>query len=157
MNCGTRALYYKNPNEISKFRLIDENKIEDKLEYKIVYTNKENEESNYANPVFFTDCSNPITLGFINKDIVNNYKVTKENGIVSFDGRMLNNLNIDMEDLSPRISFTIHLKNNQDEKFKCDMSVDLEMENEERSVKSGYIIEISENNDQYKFFKEINF
>lgn len=156
-NSGTQSLYYKNPLEISKFRLISENEIKEKLEYQIIYTNEENENSNYQNPVFFTDCSNPITIGYINKDIVKNYKVTKEKGLVASDGRIFNNLNIDLEKLSPKISFTIHLKNNLDENFWCDMSVDLKLETDEGTVKSGYIIEIEEKNEKYKFFKEVNF
>ena len=76
-NYGTPELYYKNPLEISKFRLIDQNKIEDKLIYDIIYTNKDNQNANYEKPTFFTDCSNPITLGLINKDIIRDYEVVK--------------------------------------------------------------------------------
>lgn len=152
---GNPCLYYKNPLEISKFRKIDENKIEDKLNYEIIYTNEENENSDYEKPVFFTDCSNPITIGYINQDIITNYQVTKENGLVSFDGRIFNNLNIDLEKLSPKISFTIHITNNLNEKFICNMSADLKLETPEGSVKSGYIIEIIDDIEYYRFFKEL--
>ena len=57
---GTPTLYYKNPLEISKYRKIDENQIQDSLTYNIIYTNEQNEESNYEKPTFFADCSNPI-------------------------------------------------------------------------------------------------
>ena len=152
---GSLALYYKNPLEISKFRMVDENEIEDKLEYEIIYTNEENENSDYQKPVFFTDCSNPITIGYIHKDVINNYQVTKENGLVSFDGRIFNNLDINLKDLSPKISFTIHLKNHLDEKFICNVSANLQLETEEGSVKSGYIIEILDDIKYYSFFKEV--
>jgi len=95
-NYGEPKLYYKNPLSISKFRMIEENEIKDKLSYTIINTNEENENSNYETPVFFADCSNPITIGFINKNIVNNYRVTKDNGVVSFDGRIFNNLQISL-------------------------------------------------------------
>ena len=152
---GTPTLYYKNPLEISKFRLIDENEIKDKLEYEIVYTNEENEKSDYEKPIFYTDCSNPITIGYINKNIVNNYEVTKDNGLVSFDGRIFNNLDINLKDLSPKISFTIHIKNNLNESFVCNVSSDLQLETEDGSVKSGYIIEKNDDIGYYKFFKEV--
>ncbi len=152
---GTPTLYYKNPLEISKFRMLDENEITDQLKYEIIYTNEENENTDYHKPVFFTDCSNPITLGYINKEVINNYQVTKENGLVSFDGRIFNNLDINLKDLSPKISFTIHLKNHLDEKFLCNVSADLKLETESGSVKSGYIIEILEDVKYYNFFKEV--
>lgn len=152
---GSPSLYYKNPLEISKFRMIDENEIKEKLEYEIIYTNDENQSSDYEKPVFFTDCSNPITIGYINKNVINNYQVTKENGLVSFDGRIFNNLDINLKDLSPKISFTIHLKNHLDESFICNMSANLKLETDEGSVKSGYIIEILDDVKYYNFFKEI--
>ena len=154
-NYGTPNLYYKNPLEISKFRLIEQNLIDQKLDYKIVYTNEENQNSSYAEPVFFTDCSNPITLGYINKNIVNKYEVTKDNGLVSFDGRIFNNLDIDLVKLSPKIHFTIHIKNNLDEEFICNMSANLQLETEEGSVKSGYIIQILDDIGYYRFFKKV--
>ncbi len=152
---GTPTLYYKNPLEISKYRKIDENQIQDSLIYNIIYTNEQNEESNYEKPTFFADCSNPITIGYINKNIINHYQVTGENNLVSFDGRIFNNMDIDLKNLSPKISFTIHLKNNLDQNFVCDMSAKLPLETEEGSVKSGYIIQIADEIEYYRFFREV--
>ncbi len=152
---GMPNLYYKNPLMISKFRQIQENKIEDSLHYEIVYTNAENQNSNYEKPIFFTDCSNPITIGYINEDVINNYQVTKQNGLVAFDGRIFNNLEIDLQKLSPKISFTIHIKNNLNESFVCNMSANLKLETAEGSIKSGYIIEIADDIKYYPFFKEV--
>lgn len=156
-NYGKPTLYYKNPLTISKFRMIDENEIKDSLKYEIIYKNEENETSKYEKPIFFTDCSNPITIGYINKEIINNYQVTKENGLVSFDGRIFNNLDMDLKQLSPKISFTIHIKNHLDESFVCNVSSDLQLETENGSVKSGYIIEKLDDIQYYNFFKEVNF
>ena len=153
-NGGEHILYYKNPLTISKFRMIDQNEIKDTLNYDIIYTNEANEENSYETPVFFTDCSNPITISFVNKNIVEDYKVTKDNGLVSFDGRMFNNLDIDLDELSPKVSFTIHLKNNLDEVYACDVSANLRLETSQGSVKSGYIIEISDNIGYYNFYRE---
>lgn len=151
---GTQNLYYKNPLEISKFRMLEENKIEDSLHYKIVYTNEENQNSDYEKPIFFADCSNPITIGYINKDIVEHYQVTKENGLVAFDGRIFENVDMNLKDLSPKISFTIHLKNNLNQSFICNMSANLQLETEDGSVKSGYIIQIMDKLKYYRFFRE---
>lgn len=151
---GEPAVYYKNPLEISKFRMLEENKIEDTLNYNIIYTNEENQSSDYEKPTFYADCSNPVTIGYINKNIVNHYQVTKENGLIAFDGRIFNNVDMNLKDLSPKISFTVHLKNNLDEKYICNMSANLQLETEAGSVKSGYIIEKTDYIQYYPFFKE---
>ena len=151
---GTPMLYYKNPLEISKFRMIEENKIQDKLEYEIISTNEENNSSNYDKPVFFADCSNPITLSFIDKDIITNYQVTKENGLVAFDGRIFDVIDLDLKELSPKISFSVHIKNYLDEEYICNASVNLPLETDDGSVKSGYIIQILDGIGYYRFFRE---
>ncbi len=151
---GTPTLYYKNPLEISKFRMVAEKEIQDRLQYNIIYTNQQNEQNDYETPTFFADCSNPITIGFINKNILSNYQVTKENGLVSFDGRIFNQMDMNLKELSPKISFTIHLTNLQNEKFVCNMTADLQLETNEGSVKSGYIIQITDESEYYRFFKE---
>lgn len=152
---GTPTLYYKNPLEISKFRMLDQNEIQDSLQYKVITTNAENANSDYEIPTFFADCSNPITLGYINKNIIEHYQVTKENGLISFDGRIFNNVDVDLNELSPKISFTIHVKNNLDENFICNMSANLQLETEEGTVKSGYIIQIADKIGYYRFFKQV--
>lgn len=152
---GAPTLFYKNPLEISKYRIIDENEIQDELTYHIIYTNQENQNSDYETPTFFADCSNPITIGYVNKNVKEHYQVTKENGLVSFDGRIFNNMDLNLKDLSPKISFTIHLRNNLDQKFICKMSVNLPLETEEGSVKSGYIIQIADEIKSYPFFREV--
>jgi len=150
---GKSGVYYKNPLEISKYRLIETNKIKDRLDYEIIYTNDKNTKSIYSKPVFYTDCSNPITIGYVNQNIVNNYAVTPDNGVIDFDGRILKNVDIDLKKLSPKISFTIHIKNNLNEEFACDMSVKLDMETDKGTIKSGYIVQIMDEIGYYKFFK----
>lgn len=152
---GTTAMYYKNPFTISKFRMIEENEIKDRIDYKIIKTNEANENNNYENPVFYADCSNPIVLGYINKNIVENYDLNKSNGLVSYDGRIFETLGIDLKKISPTISFSIHIKNNIDEHFVCDVKLKLDMESDEGSIKSGYFIEIMDNINEKIFFKEV--
>lgn len=149
------VLYYKNPLEISKFRMNEENKINDRLTYKIVHTNEENQNSDYNDPTFYADCSNPITIEYVNKNIVQNYKVNKNKGLVSYDGRIFNNLDIDLKSLEPKISFTIHLKNGLDKMFSCNVILKLDFENDNESIKSGYFIQIFDNIEKYKFIQEV--
>lgn len=146
-------LFYKNPYNMGKFRRLEYDIIENKLDYDIIYKNDENNEEFYNTPVFFTDCSNPISMSYINDDIYTNYSVSK-NSSISYDGRVLDDINIDLKDITPKISFTIHIKNNLNENFICNVAFDVNLENEEGSIYSGYFVEIKEGFDKnYKFFK----
>lgn len=121
---------------------IDENS---KIEFNVIHSNSEEvEDSTEAN--FFTDCSNPITLGFINYEIVNNFKLTKENKLLSFNGTILKEANVDLEKITPKISFEIHLVNNLNEEYYRKVYLDIELENTEGSIEDGYIISWSRYN-----------
>ena len=71
---GTKILNYKNPFSFGKYKEIA-SPINNRIDFKIVSTNKENESNNYDEPTFFTDCSNPINLGYLNKDLLTKYAV----------------------------------------------------------------------------------
>lgn len=90
----------------------------DKIEFNIVYTNEENEKANYDEPTFYTDCSNPITLEYLNNNIVSHYKMD-ENKSVAFDGSILKEAGIETESLNCKVKFKINIVNNNDEKYSC--------------------------------------
>lgn len=90
----------------------------DKIEFNIVYTNEENEKANYDEPTFYTDCSNPITLEYLNNNIVSHYKMD-ENKSVAFDGSILKEAGIETESLSCNVKFKINIINNDNEKYSC--------------------------------------
>ena len=85
---GTKILNYKNPFSFGKYKEI-ESPINNRIDFKIISTNKENESNNYDEPTFFTDCSNPINLGYLNKDLLTKYSVSNESSTVSFNGKVL--------------------------------------------------------------------
>ncbi len=148
-----QSLYYKNPFNMGKFREYQYDKIEDRLEYDIIYKNSDNDDSFYNTPVFFTDCTNPISISYINDNIYTNYSVPK-NSSISYDGRVLKDIDVNLKDITPKISFTIHIKNNLDEEFICNFSSTVNLENSEGSIYSGYFVEINEDfGNKYKFFK----
>ena len=148
-----QSLFYKNPLNMGKFREYDYDKIDKELRYDIIYKNDENDSQYYNTPVFYTDCSNPISISYINDNIFKNYSVPK-NSSISYDGRVLKDIDIDLKDIMPKISFTIHIKNNLNEGFVCNFSCNVHFENSEGSIYSGYFIEIYEDfGKTYKFFK----
>ena len=92
---GTKVLNYKNPLNFGKYKAIEEPE-NHRIDFNIVNTNSENESNDYANPTFYTDCSNPISLGYLNQDIVTNYAVSQDANSVSFNGKVLKEANVKM-------------------------------------------------------------
>lgn len=120
------------------------------IKFNIVYTNEENEKADYNKPTFYTDCSNPITLEYLNNDIATNYKMD-ENKSVSFDGSILKDAGISTESLACKVKFKINIINNEDEKYSCWINFDIPLDDiyEGTTMKAK-----STNNQKYVFFRE---
>lgn len=114
---GIQFLDYKNYNNFGKLdQIVSKNT--NRIDFNIVYTNEENKKANYNNPTFYTDCSNPITLEYVNKDIVTDYKMG-ENNTVSFDGRSLKSAGVTLDDLETYLRFRVNIQNNLNENYSC--------------------------------------
>ena len=72
---GTKILNYKNPLNFGKYQNVEQAS-NNRIDFKIINTNQENESNNYDEPTFYSDCSNPISLGYLNKDLLTNYSVS---------------------------------------------------------------------------------
>ena len=122
----------------------------DKIEFNIVYTNEENEKANYDEPTFYTDCSNPITLEYLNNNIVSHYKMD-ENKSVAFDGSILKEAGIETESLSCKVKFKINIINNDNEKYSCwiNFAIPLDDIYEGTTMKAK-----TTTNQKYVFFRE---
>ena len=150
---GEHILNYKNPKFFGKYQELS-NYQEDGIWFKIAHSNDDQLEIGYDNSVFFTDCSNPISLGFVNKDLLTNCAIGNVDGEILFDGSILRNANVDLEDVHAKISFTIHLRNNLDESFVCNVDIDNSLEDAQNSIYSGYIMKIHDTDGMnYNFFK----
>lgn len=152
---GERILNYKNPYLYGKYRTLEN--ANQKIRFNVLHTNDENIVPEYDNPTFYTDCSNPITLSYINKDVVTNYHIKANDTAVTFDGALLKKANIGLDVLNSKIEFCINIKNNLDEEFVCNVSIDNNLENEDGGLYTGYIMKIFDISDiQYNFIKLVN-
>ena len=149
---GSQELYYLNPlnfgnSDISN--LSDENKINDELKYNMInYDNKEND-IKYSIPIFFEDCSNPITLRYLNSDIVTNYTISTTE-LVEFNGSLLKNENIDLEDIKTNISFDLNIVTESGETHTINLEFEISLEDENSTIYDGEINIIDENiNDNF--------
>ncbi len=151
---GNFILGYKSPLNFSKYESID-NVIDKGINYKVIHTNEEKTENDNYSPTFYTDCSNPISLGFINKDIIKHYKLTEQSNMVTYNGSILKTTNVDLDKISPKISFDIHIKTNMNEYYMRKMYIDVPLENRQGSISSGYLIALSHyTNNEFCFIKE---
>ena len=149
---GTQALNYKSPASFGKYAEIN-NTDNKKIDFNIITLNANNHTSNYNTPSFYTDCSNPITLGYLNTNIIQNYSVLNSSNKVSYNAKILKEANINLEDINNTISFTIHIVTNSNEKFYCNVYINLSLD--EDFLNNGYsFMSIPIENGQYKFYRE---
>ena len=147
------SLDYKNPLNFGKYNDIN-HKVEDnnRIDFSIIYNNSQNDEANYSNPTFYTDCSNPISLGFINNNVVTGFSL-EENNNLDFNGSILKQANVDINSLNFKLSFTIHIKNNLNENYTYNMAIDNTMD----KIEEGYLYKrknCSKKKNEYIFFRE---
>lgn len=122
----------------------------ERIDFNIVYTNGENDSANYNNPTFYTDCSNPITLEYLNNDIVTHYKMD-ENKTIAFDGSILKEAGVDLQTLNCKVKFKINIVNNMNQKYSCWINFEIPLDDiyEGTTLKGK-----TTNNQKYIFFRE---
>ena len=151
---GTKILNYKNPLNLGKFKEI-ETPTNNRIDFNIINTNSENENHDYSSPTFYTDCSNTITLGYINKDLLTNYSVADGSNTISFNGKVLKEANVDLNDINYTVNFKIHITNNLNQKFVYDMSLDVNLDDSNGGIYNGYVYRgKTTSGKEYRFFKE---
>lgn len=152
---GTKILNYKNPLEFGKFKMLEQPE-NHRIDFNIINTNSENENTDYSKPTFYTDCSNPISLGYLNKDIIKNYSITQDSNTVTFNGKVLKEANINLEDINYTLNFKIHIVNNLNQKFVYNMKLDINLDDDNGGIYNGYVYKgKNTSGNEYKFFKEI--
>lgn len=150
---GEKILNYKNPKKFGKYTELN-NFQDNRIDFNVVHSNDEQMGAGFTDSVFYTDCSNPISLGYINKNILTNCAIGNVNGEVKFDGSILRNASVDLKSISGNIKMSIHIKNNQDEDFICNLELDNTFEDVENGIYSGYVMKIQNTEgEEYHFLK----
>lgn len=154
-NTGNRMFNYKSPYNYGKFRLFEKEEFKDRIDFNVLNTNEQNNSNDYIMPTFYTDCSNPISLGYLNKNIVTNYAVGEENASnIVFNGKLLETTNVGIEDIKCTVSFKLHVINNLKEEFVINLKLPIPLENEETNIYSGNMINLRQDlNNAYKLMK----
>ncbi len=154
---GHQYLNYKSALNFAKYTEIEEldtNDDDDRIEYNIVNTNDENNNTDYETPTFYADCSNPITLGYMNEDIITNYATSSDSNTISFNGKVLEEAGIDLSDINYSLNFTIHIVNNLNEEFICPVRLQVDLSDDDGGIYKGYQYDnVTVSGYEYNFIK----
>ena len=152
---GSKVLNYKNGETSGKYEII-ETPIDGRINFKIINTNSENESTSYSEPTFYTDCSNPITLGYVNT-LLTNHSMAQDGSQIAFNGKVLEQVGIAQDDISYVLNFKIHIINNANQKFVYDMKLSVDLNDENGGIYNGYSYRgRTTSGKEYQFFKEGN-
>lgn len=149
---GMPSLYYLDSLNFGTATFHENYKLDNSIEFTVLNDENENNEIQSNTPVFFTDCSNPITLKYVNQSVKENYIVTS-NEPVFFDGRLLKMANIPLSNLEANISFDIHLESNNSIDYFYHFSLPIYLENNNSSIYDGSIM-IEKSFENYKFIEK---
>lgn len=155
-NLGTQVLNYKNLNNFGKFDNIS-SADNSRIDFNIINTNEQNESSDYSTPTFYTDCSNPISLGYVNSGIVKNYSIHDNVNSVILNGKLLQQANVDLSQISYNLAFDIHIKNYDDDSFVYHSNINVDLNTQNKDIYNGYLYQTRNNTsgNEYVFFKEV--
>jgi len=148
---GFPALYYLDSLNFGTYKINQNYEIQNSLEFTVL--NDSNEAGNIGSntPVFFADCSNPITLKYVNSNIKENYKI-ESNEPLFFNGKLLEIANINLNDLMSSIDFSINIENFEGQKYSYHLSLPIEFENKNESIYDGSFLS-RKNYKNLKFMK----
>lgn len=138
-NLGTPALYYLNPYNYGTDKINENNKITDSLEFNVINSENTENDVSYSIPILFQDLSNPITLKYVNSEIVKSYKFSNEEKMI-FNGTLLKTVRVNPKDIENNISFCINIKTSDDRVLKQNIEINIPLkDNNNLSLYDGNI------------------
>ena len=148
---GMPKLYYKNVNEFAKFNMSEDNEIKDSIDFKIINSG----EANYAEPVLYSNCQNPITLEYVNSKMKEETKISDISTPLTYDGSLLKKAGISLSSIKCNLSFRVTIVNYYNQKFVATVYIDIPLEDSFNgaSIYDGKIIKNMENTNIVKFIR----
>lgn len=151
LQTGTPNLYYKNVNDFAKLTNLEENKINDSIEFDIVNSG----DIDYSNPTLYSNCQNPITLEYVNSEMEEDTIISDISTPLVYDGSLLKKAGILLSQMKCTLSFTITIINNYNQKFVATVYIDIPLEDSmnNTSIYDGKIVKNIENTNLVKFVR----
>lgn len=149
---GTQKVFYKDINKLCNYEPIREGA--SLINYIVLHANREKEIAKMSN-VYYTDCSEPLIVTYVNENIIERKDASESKNKLSLDGSMLRYFGIKLEDLNYRISFRINLENNLGELYYCDFSQDVNLNSSDGGIYTGYIMQVFDLSDSKYIFRKL--
>ena len=146
---GEPNLYYKNLNDFAK-NVYDNNQ---KITESIVFDTTSENEIDYSSPVLYNNTANPITLCYVNSNIITNYTLADTISNLSYNGNLLKQCNITLNSIACKVSFDIIIENNSDETYTCPICLNIPLSTENSTLYDGSLTLTDKVN--YKFIKQL--
>ena len=132
---GSPKLYYKNIYNFAKSDIVQNNLIDNRLNFTITSEN----EANLDSPTLYNNLANPIVLSFVNENIKSDYTITDTSKPITYDGSLLKRCEVLLNSISASMSFDIYIVNNLNQEFKTTIYIDIPLDSEEKSLYDGNI------------------
>ncbi len=137
---SNQSLNYKNIYEFGKVSDLTTLTNPFSISYEILSANQT---IDYTKPQMYETYDNPITLEFVNKNIKENQTIQNTSDSLEFNGSLLKRANILLEEITPKMKFTIHILNNLNQEFICNYYLEVPLKDAEKSIYDGsYYTEI---------------
>ena len=90
----------------------------------------------------------------MNEDIITNYAASSDSNTISFNGKVLQEAGINLNDINYTLNFTIHIVNNLNEEFICPVRLRVDLSGNDGGIYKGEKNEnISVSGYEYNFIK----
>lgn len=129
---GTPKLYYKDLYSFATSSFDDNNIIDSSLEFNI--TQEDN--SSLSSPTLYNNCANPITISYKNSNLISEHTIANSNYFY-YDGSLLKECNIILNNLKCSFSFYIIIENNLGHKYRCPIFINIPLSNNSNSIYEG--------------------
>ena len=131
---GTPYLYKKKINDLGKCSFSEDATIKDNFNFNIINSDAK---INYDNYELSSDGTTPISLGFYNKNVKEEF-ITDSQEIV-YNGTLFKNALIAQTSLNCNVSFSINITTTNNEEYMCNINFDIPFEDDTGSMyDTGY-------------------
>jgi len=134
-NSENMKVYYLNPQNFGNSNLNTDDIIEDKLEYNVINSGNNEDAQGYNIPIYFQDCSNPITIRVVNL-LADNYRVSKDTAL-NYNGKLIRDLGFGLYNLNDEISFDLEMDTKLGKSKTTRVELTIPFENEKNSILDG--------------------
>lgn len=148
-NYGKPSLYYKDIQNFATSNFNEDYKIDKNLDFSI-----ENDSIDTSVPSIYSNAQNPITLGYVNSALKENYVIEDDSSTITYDGNLLRMTEVSLSSMKCTISFKITLTNYYNNVFVANVYIDIPLEDDNGdTIYQGKLEKTIENTNLFKFFR----